>query len=422
MTAEVAVLNKSAVALAADSKVTVGSSGSEKTYDTVNKIFTLSKVHPVGIMIYGSADFMEYPWETIVKLYRSSKKARSEQTVRNWGDDFWTFVRKFGPVREREKLRNVRGVLESIFQGLEEGAMYFAHLRNTLGAEQIQEIFVELMNREISNAYSMQRWATKKQGLAIVNKFSKIILELASAFPKKSAAHDKALELSVASLLNHVYSSQHSGVVIAGFGDRDVFPSLAHYVCDGYIGDRIKFLRTDYEEIKMQNRSMVSAFAQGDIVERFMEGIDPRYANVLRGLFSTALIESNIKTFEKWAPKGKVTNKIRNQIVKAVNAQYERILNSALQYRTDEFIKPTTDMVALLPKDELAQLAESLVALTSLHRRVSREVETVGGAVDVAVISKSDGFVWIKRKHYFRPELNPQFSTNYMRDVQGGQR
>ena len=60
MTAEVAVMNKGAVALAADSKVTIGGGGSEKTHETVNKIFTLSKVHPVGIMIFGSADVMEF--------------------------------------------------------------------------------------------------------------------------------------------------------------------------------------------------------------------------------------------------------------------------------------------------------------------------------------------------------------------------
>ena len=60
MTAEVVVMNRSAVALAADSKVTIGG---EKTYDTVNKIFTLSKVHPIGVMVFGNADFMHYPWE-----------------------------------------------------------------------------------------------------------------------------------------------------------------------------------------------------------------------------------------------------------------------------------------------------------------------------------------------------------------------
>ena len=41
------------------------------------------------------------------------------------------------------------------------------------------------------------------------------------------------------------------------------------------------------------------------------------------------------------------------------------------------------------------------------------ESETVGGPIDVAVISKGDGFIWIKRKHYFKAELNPQFFANY---------
>jgi len=57
----------------------------------------------------------------------------------------------------------------------------------------------------------------------------------------------------------------------------------------------------------------------------------------------------------------------------------------------------------------LAATAEALVSLTSLSRRVTTEIETVGGPVDVAVISKGDGFVWINRKHYFKGELNPHF-------------
>src|SRR5712691_3131233 len=70
---------------------------------------------------------------------------------------------------------------------------------------------------------------------------------------------------------------------------------------------------------------------------------------------------------------------------------------------------PVLDAVKLLPKDQLAVMAETLVALTSFKKRMSRDSETVGGAIDVAVISKGDGFVWIKRKHYFDPALNPRY-------------
>ena len=57
----------------------------------------------------------------------------------------------------------------------------------------------------------------------------------------------------------------------------------------------------------------------------------------------------------------------------------------------------------------MAEMAESLISLTFLKRRMMSSEETVGGPVDVAIISKSDGFVWIKRKHYFQPDLNHHF-------------
>jgi hypothetical protein len=67
-------------------------------------------------------------------------------------------------------------------------------------------------------------------------------------------------------------------------------------------------------------------------------------------------------------------------------------------------------------------MAESLVNLTSLKRRVSLQEETVGGPVDVAVISRSDGFIWIKRKEYFRTELNPAYLAEKGRRDHAGKR
>lgn len=77
MTAVVGILNKQAVALAADSAVTIGGSNGRKIFNKANKVFTLSKQHPVGIMIYNSASFMATPWETIIKVYRKQLDKKS---------------------------------------------------------------------------------------------------------------------------------------------------------------------------------------------------------------------------------------------------------------------------------------------------------------------------------------------------------
>ena len=98
--------------------------------------------------------------------------------------------------------------------------------------------------------------------------------------------------------------------------------------------------------------------------------------------------------------------------------QYKEKLES---YRRQNYVEPVIKVVAMLPKDELAAMAESLVNLTSFKRKVSMEEETVGGPIDVAVISKGDGFIWIKRKHYFESGLNPQFFANYYREAENGE-
>lgn len=53
MTAQIAIMNKQAIALASDSAVTMMQEKGQKIFKTANKLFALSKYHPVGIMVFG---------------------------------------------------------------------------------------------------------------------------------------------------------------------------------------------------------------------------------------------------------------------------------------------------------------------------------------------------------------------------------
>lgn len=89
MTAEVAVLNEQAVALATDSAIT---SGAGKVYTSGNKLFTLSKRHPVGIMIYNNANFKGIPLETILKVFRQELGTTSFDTLTGYAKHFVEFL------------------------------------------------------------------------------------------------------------------------------------------------------------------------------------------------------------------------------------------------------------------------------------------------------------------------------------------
>ncbi len=95
----------------------------------------------------------------------------------------------------------------------------------------------------------------------------------------------------------------------------------------------------------------------------------------------------------------------------------DSLVENVVKQHTDAWISsaitnhalPLKRVIGSLPVDEMAELAETLIMLESLKEKVTRPTESVGGPIDVCVISKSDGFVWIKRKHYFDPKLNPQY-------------
>ena len=96
MTAVVAILNKTGMALAADSAATIsnGDNSASKVFNTANKVFTLSKYNPIAIMIYSNSEFLHTPWELIIKLYRKQLKKKSFRTVKEYSDDFRKFLIK----------------------------------------------------------------------------------------------------------------------------------------------------------------------------------------------------------------------------------------------------------------------------------------------------------------------------------------
>ena len=107
--------------------------------------------------------------------------------------------------------------------------------------------------------------------------------------------------------------------------------------------------------------------------------------------------------------KAKWKKKFRPESVKAIRSLFAKLD----EQRNEKHLGPINQAVANMPKDELGHAAARLVSLNWFQKRMSLTTETVGGPVDVAVISKGDGFIWIDRKHYFRPELNRHFFDNY---------
>jgi len=424
MTAEVALLNKSAVALAADSAVTVGDV--LKIYNTVNKLFALSKYEPVGIMFYNSLNLMDIPFETVIKVFRKQLADRTKPTLVDYAVDFIRFLEDpghlFGPEIQKRYLR-------------EAPKKYFSRIRQEIEWQLGMQIRwheklpfpLDFVEGTIKYYHSLWDSADFLPGWNDY-KFNELIWEYEDAidfaadvvFGPQSFSHEarNLLREIAASLFtkNKANDWNYTGIVIAGFGVDDIFPSIVAFRVEGMVDNNLKLFRTDSQSIDFDNPAIWLSFAQREMVEAFMNGIDPD--------LKLSLQTSTLKLF--WDYTALVVDQIQG-LTNDEKQELTRQLREAGKTPIMEFLNeiddrinrrhtwPVEDALAVLPKDELAEMAETLVSLTSFKRRVTLGQETVGGPVDVAVISKGDGFVWIKRKAYFDATQNLGYSKNYLR-------
>ncbi len=426
-------MNMQGIALAADSAVTVGDGMGQKIFPSASKIFTLSKYEPVGAMIYGSASYMDVPWETIIKAYRRNLGVESYRTLSEYADNFLSFLQSeqvLGTVEQQA--RYVDGSTLTYFERIKKKIVAKVQEAFDLQGE-VDEATVAEITSDTVRAYS-EVWKDAEvipsipEGFAdeIRKKYGGRIREIKKAvfqkLPLTSSSSRQLTEIAVSLFLKFPDGAQvpnTSGAVIAGFGEDDFYPVLEAFLFGGKIEGVVKHKREKLVEISYSSQAAILPFAQSEMVFTFMDGVDPTYQNVLDrfvGEFCISYPELLLDNIDGVSDEQK--RDLRQRLQDLGTSKFNEFIAASASYRQRNHVNPVMNVVRSLPKDELAGMAESLINLTSFKRRVSMEAETVGGPIDVAVISKGDGFIWIKRKHYFESDLNPQFLANYFK---GGQ-
>lgn len=423
MTAEIAILNKTAVALAADSAVTISAgSKEEKIFDSADKLFELCDRNPVGIMIYNGMSFMEAPLPDLIRSFRHNNRVPSK-SVSDIAKNFLKFLNSCGlKAPESVKEHGIVAAVGPVFAVIgEEIARSFQ--RKVIGtAEGSKDDPKQLLNRIIDVVTkNFKRNFSRRKDANFVGdgkfEFSSVeqsLLQKLSEnyFPAFSTEQRNIIvEIGKLVLRKHIFLDDYTGVVIAGFGSDDLFPSLISYEIGGMIAGRLKFVETNRVTIDREGpKAQVMPFAQKEMVERFLYGLDEG----IESQISQFCQETVLNISEEIIKNVEFEDDGDREVLEDCATDAEIAFLEGLKSRAFDKIRSKSraeieDMVEFMPKPELAKMAEALVNLTSLKRRVSRGMETVGGPIDVAVISQSEGFVWIKRKHYFSADLNARY-------------
>jgi hypothetical protein len=414
LTSEVLMLNKDAVVIAADSAVTTGRDPHPRYSKSANKIFDLSVHGNVALTIYSNADVDRVPWELALKLFR---RQDSSAPLRPRLDDYLDALIAFLGGNDALFPPAVRSSLleKRLFRAV-------VHVLNV--AEYAKPTFVDA---SASAADRTAAWdggrdayasvlAAKKPHQLLTDADLKMIegceatvqAELATLLPNDAkylyANAAEVIKLASEALVKDATTFLPStGLVMAGYGADQIFPSFCHVSVYGHVGSTLLWKRENDYAITHDNDAWIQPFAQSSMIDRFTDGFD----GVLSSINSDCSLEFVNSVIRDLSAQGVPIDPLISTPI--VGRRHAEFMDDFKKRNWNENFYPLRRVLNSLSVSEMGHLAESLLVLEALRERVTSPSESVGGPIDVAVITKAEGLLWLKRKHFFDPDLNLRY-------------
>lgn len=432
MTTIVGVMNSQGIAIATDSAVTVTAGNIKKVYNTSNKLFTLSKYQPVGIAIYGSAQFMGIPWETLIKIYRKQLKDKKFDTIEKYKFDFISFLSKnidfigteflennfytfcsSGYNEIKEKISATISSNESVTSAMSEQDAN-NHISPFLSQSLLDyKSTIEKLPKNNFVQFSLQDYISKNDKFLneIVKKLQEEVRIKFITFSFNVADVDVIKEIFYDLIKVEYIFEQNSGLVFFGFGEKEIYPS-GHLITVGSVINGVIRYKMENPIAILPGKldAEIISYAQRDVTLTVLTGIDPTYKNETTNSITEAFKSVSDEVALKISDPTEATK--TSEAIKNIS---DTLIQKLDNYRNETITRPLINVLNHMGKEDMAEMAESLVSITSLKRKFTQNSsdESVGGPVDVAVVTKGDGFIWLKRKNYFNIELNRGFIDKY---------
>jgi hypothetical protein len=343
----------------------------------------LSKKASVGILLYNNSRINDIPFELLVKDFRAEHLNNDFAELSEYADSFLAYLGNCKINTKEIESSYVKSAVEFMVSDISNILQQHCQENNIKDNSEIIKIMKSFLEERSFSIKEKPLYEGVDELL-----ITKINEEYDNLIPKAStgsSSEDKQISellktICLEALYRDVGLLPCSGVVITGFGKNNYFPSYFHYHLFGILCGRALYKKNEGQKINHSLPAYIAPFAQRDVVDLFITGIN---------------------------------TKIELAVCEKASQSEQANLKQIIQNEKSKNVADTMQIVEDLSISDLAQMAKSLVEMTSFKRKVSSDVGTVGGPIDVAVISKGDGFVWVDRKHYFKKELNEFFFQGY---------
>ncbi|MCA8888532.1 MAG: hypothetical protein KDA46_06880 [Parvularculaceae bacterium] len=416
MTSEVVLMNRQAVAMAADSAVTISGPQYLKTYQSVDKLFPLVDGQPIAVMIYNNAEIMSTPWETVISLYREATRGRALDTVQAYAEDFMNFLSGnpdlFPPDHQDTEFFKHLAVVYTV---IAEDFDAQVHKMSETGGK-VRDHLPAIFEFVVGQFYSdYQRYpddaprgdlACFPQGMGeqvrrryreeIEQLIDSLIVSLRTdygQFTVSDATREQLREIAVFAVTRDAFFEHYTGVVFAGFGARDKFPAMRSYLSSSVILGILKRKQDRSADMTSDGGPVVQPFAQDRMIRTFLTGMDQYLRMFMYGetLKLSMNLVSDLVGRAPGLSEAQRQALFRDYSENNLGHALREFFRSIDAYQYAVHTRPIYRAIGSLPKRELGETAASLIKLNSFQQKVMHSIETVGGPIDVAVITRNGG-------------------------------
>lgn len=413
MTSEIAVMNQRAVAIAADSAVTLIDGGTVVVRNDQRKLFNLLEGHPVGVMFFGVADIMGHPWEHLIEHYQKKVRPKPLDHLGDYAASYAGMLDnldEFFPA-ERQK-DDYKRLLASVFRYVFHLAQYLRETGDEAAPIGDTAILEESISR-IWHDYQFRDDGTARADLAcfpqgfaakVTRDYATIIDELIAygfaPFGLGPNSVRQLKEIAVFCVVKDLFLEDVTGLVFAGFGAEDRYPVVVTYLLSAVVGGIVKRAQASIDVIDSEVRSKIRMFADSEVTHAFIRGIDfgleRRVYGAMRMMLHS-MVDQVVGAFGGVDPAQR--EEVRRRFQGDLVPQYLDAFRGMIgDYQQQAYINPVLRVLEIAARAELAETARELVSLNVFKKRIMAQKQTVGGAIDVAVISRESGFQWFTKQ------------------------
>ncbi len=393
MSVGVCIINRNGIALAADSAGTL--TGNKMVYNSMNKVFALSNEKPYGAITYGCTSIHNVSIDQILKEFTIYL---TDKNILDFYEIELLFVNFLKENHEYYRFNGSENILcASLIKDLV--VNWGNKIKNIINEEnaktKINEVLEELRTYiegclKIEN-FNVSEYIQKQYASTFDLLLGMVVPELKNYTEEKDILWDLISQYFNLSLQRETDNSM--GLFFAGYGKNDAFPKFIHLDIYTVINGELKYrIKDKFDE--SNNGAKIVSLAQGDVIMTFCKGISEYFINYIPQKVDE-VITRKINSLQP-----ECTQEQMQKVKANINGCGKEIYDIIQSVSQEKNINPLLASVQLIPIPEMAMLAENLINITSLKRTFSLDgnQQTVGGPTDVAIITKPDGFSWIKKK------------------------